>query len=91
MHFSIVSSFYIYIYIYTQQNKESKHFFKFRFFIQNCNKIQLIIYQIKGNLIFFHPVRKTWRYIWRMSEHNDFSLPMCKSKSCKTAQFAIDV
>ena len=27
-------------FLYTQQKKESKHFFKIRFFILNCNKIQ---------------------------------------------------
>ena len=42
-----------------QNKKESKHLFKIRFLIHKFNKIQWIIYQIKGNLIFLYHVRKT--------------------------------
>ena len=75
--------------MYTQQKKKVNTFsssdFSFKTVIKS-NELYIKLKEIK-----FHPVRKTWRYIFRMSEHNNFSLPRCKSKSRKNAQFAIDV
>ena len=71
--------------------KESKHFFKFRFFRKDFNKNQYIIYQIKVNLIVFQPGRWTWSQTLRMSEHIHLYVPRYKSKTCKKRQFAIDV
>ena len=71
--------------IYTQQKKKVNTFSSSDFSYKNV--IQANKYQIKGNLILFHPVRVTLR----MSEHIHFSLPRGKSKNWKKGQYAIDV